>query len=68
MKLYDKRYIYLDADTVDNILKPLRAKWKLKRYSLVINRVVYEWLQMKKQLKNNPSAIAEDIKKLLQDK
>lgn len=29
--------------TVVNILKPLKKKWKLKSFSLVIERIYHEW-------------------------
>lgn len=65
MKLENKRYGYLEKDTVDNILKPLRKKWKMRNYSLVINRLAHEWLMLKDERKGNPHIIAEQLKKLI---
>lgn len=64
----ERQYVYLYKRTIDNILKPLREKYKLRSYSLAIEKMAQEWLEMKAQLKKNPQLlIGDEIKKLLKE-
>lgn len=67
--MIEKQYTYLYKRTVQNVLKPLKKKWKSKSYSVVIERLGYEWAEMKKEKKENPIAfVGDNIKKILENK
>lgn len=63
------QYTYLYKRTVSNVLRPLKKRWKLKSYSLVIERLGYEWAELKTEKKDNPIAfVGDNIKKVLEGK
>lgn len=67
--MIDRQNSYLYKRTIVNILRPLKTKWALGSYSQVIERLTYEWLQLKEEKKRNPFPFVEaDIAKILKGK